>query len=195
MLRVACITAVFALAAAAVRAEPVSGRPHVTDSSVVEPSGERVMREEILIKAPRSEVWKALATSQGLRSWELPLAEIDLKIGGHLEASYDPKAKLGDPNNIKHEILTYVPERLLVFRNIQTPQGFPHADLFSKVTSVLILDDAGDGVTRVTEAGVGYGQGADWDQLYSFFHNGNAWVLEMLKAHFEGGEGPNGPVH
>lgn len=195
MIKVACIAAAFALAAGAVRAEPVPSRPHVTDSSVVEPSGERILREEILIKAPRSEVWKALATSQGLTSWEMPLVEIELKVGGHLEASYDPKAKLGDPNNIKHEIVTYVPERLLVFRNIQTPQGFPHADLFSKVTSVLILDDAGEGVTRVTEAGVGYGQGADWDQLYGFFRNGNAWVLEKLKAHFEGGEGPKGAVH
>ena len=195
MVRLACIAAAVALAAGAARAEPVPNRPQVTDTSVVAPSGERVLREEILIKAPRSEVWKALATSQGLRSWEMPLAEIELKVGGYLEASYDPKAKLGDPNNIKHQIVTYVPERLLVFRNVQTPQGFPHADLFSKVTSVLILDDAGDGVTRVTEAGVGYGQGADWDQLYGFFRNGNAWVLEKLKAHFEGGEGPKGPVH
>lgn len=197
MVRLFVCMAAAALVAAAgsARAESVPDRPHVTESSVVQPSGERVLREEILIKAPRSEVWKALATSDGLRSWEMPLAEIDLKIGGYLEASYDPKAKVGDPGNIKHQILTYVPERLLVFRNVQTPPGFPHADLFSKVTSVLILDDVGEGVTRVTEAGVGYGQGADWDQLYGFFRNGNAWVLEKLKAHLEGGEGPKGPVH
>lgn len=184
-----------ALAAPALAGEPVPNRPDVTDSSTLEPSGERILEEAILIKAPRAEVWKALATSDGLKSWEAPVAEIDLKVGGYLEASYNPGSKLGDPNNIKHQILSYVPGRMLVFRNVQAPQDFEHADLFSKVTSVLILDDAGEGVTRVTLAGVGYGQGGDWDQLYSFFRNGNAWVLEMLKAHLEGGEKPRGSAH
>ena len=165
MVRTACIAAAFALAAGVAGADPIPNRPHVVDASTVQPSGERVMREEILIKAPRAEVWKALATSEGLRSWEMPLAEIDLKVGGYLEASYDAKAKVGDPDNIKHELLTYLPGKLLVFRNVQTPHGFPHADLFSKVTTIEILDDAGDGYTRVTLAGVGYGQGADWDKL------------------------------
>jgi uncharacterized protein YndB with AHSA1/START domain len=194
MVRLACVLAALALAGSA-HAASVPNRPDVIDSSTVGPSGERVMREEILIKAPRAEVWKAFATSEGWKSWAMPLAELDLRIGGHLEASYDPAAKVGDPNNIKHQILSYVPGRLLVFRNVQAPKGFPHADLFGRVTSVLILDDAGDGFTRVTEAGVGYGQGADWDELYGFFLPGNAYMLEKLKAHFEGGEGPKGPAH
>ncbi len=193
MVRMTCALAVLAFATAA-HADPIPNRPSVVDASTVEPSGERVMREEILIKAPREEVWKAISTREGLQSWEMPLGAIDLKIGGYLEASYDRNAKLGDPNNIKHQILSYVPGRLLVFHNVQTPKGFPHADLFSHVTTVEMLDDAGDGYTRLTLAGVGYGQGKDWDQLYSFFRNGNAYVLEELKAHFEGGEGPR-PAH
>jgi hypothetical protein len=60
---------------------------------------------------------------------------------------------------------------------------------------VLQFDDAGPGRTRVTCSGVGFGSGADWDELFEFFRQGNAWVLEQLKAHVEGGAGPTGPAH
>ena len=62
--------------AAAAQASPVPNRPDVVDSSTVGPSGERIMREEILIKAPRAEVWKAVASSEGWKSWAMPLAEL-----------------------------------------------------------------------------------------------------------------------
>jgi uncharacterized protein YndB with AHSA1/START domain len=186
--------AVAALASAA-HAKPVPGRPHVDDSSLVQPDGQRILRESIVIAAPRDKVWSAWASSEGLKSWEAPVAAIDLRVGGYLEATYDPKGHLGDPNNIKHEVLSYVPGELLVFRNVQAPHGFPHADLFSHVSTVIQLEDAGPGKTRVTVSGVGYGAGQDWDQLYGFFHAGNAYLLEMLKAHFEGGPGPDGDAH
>jgi uncharacterized protein YndB with AHSA1/START domain len=176
-------------------AAPVTGRPHVDDSSLSETDGRRILRESIVISAPREKVWSAWASSEGLRSWEAPVANIDLHVGGYLEASYDAKAHLGDAGNIKHEVLGYLPGELLVFRNVQTPKGFPHADLFSHVTTVIQLEDAGPGKTRVTVSGIGYGAGKDWDELYAFFHAGNAYLLEMLRAHFEGGPGPTGSAH
>ena len=187
--------AAVALFAGVAAAKPVPGRAGVDDSSIVQADGRRILRESIVISAPRETVWTAWASSEGLKSWEAPVAAIDLRVGGYLEASYDPKAHLGDPNNIKHEVLGYLPGELLVFRNVQTPKGFPHGDLFGKVTTVIQLEDAGPGKTRVTVSGVGYGSGQDWDQLYGFFHAGNAYVLEMLKAHFEGGPGPDGDAH
>lgn len=176
-------------------AKPVPGRPHVDDSSLVQADGQRILRESIVIAAPREKVWTAWASSEGLKSWEAPVAAIDLRVGGYLEATYDPKGHLGDPNNIRHELLGYLPGELLVFRNVQAPKGFQHADLFGKVTTVIQLEDAGEGKTRVTVSGVGYGSGQDWDQLYGFFHAGNAYLLEVLKTHFEGGAGPAGDAH
>ena len=190
----ASVAAVAAFASTA-SANPIPNRPNVVDSSSVQPSGERLLQESIVIKAPPKAVWKALATTEGLQSWEMPLAALDLKVGGHLEASYEDKAKVGDPNNIRHEILGYVPERLLVFRNVQTPPGFPHPEMFQHITIMLMLDDLGDGSTRVTEALAGYGPGKEWDQLYGFFRKGDATILEMLKAHLEGTAKPTGSVH
>ncbi len=184
-----------ALCAAGAQASPVAGMPHVDDTSLTQADGQRLLRESIVIEAPREAVWAAFATSEGLKSWEAPVAAIDLKVGGHLEASYDPKAKIGDPGNIRHEILAYVPNELLVFRNVQVPKGFKHGDLFGTVATIIQFEDAGPGRTRLTVSGSGYRSGADWDELYGFFHQGNAYLLEMLKKHFEGSGGPQGPAH
>lgn len=181
--------------AGAAQAAPMPNRPNVDDASFVEANGARVLKQSILIRTTREKAWAAFATTEGLLKWEAPVAAIELKVGGHLEASYDPKARLGDPGNIKHVVLGYLPGELMVFRNVQTPPGFKHPELFSQVVTIVQFEDAGPGLVKVTCSEVGYGVGPDWDELYAFFHGGNAYVLEMLKAHLEGTDGPKGPAH
>jgi uncharacterized protein YndB with AHSA1/START domain len=181
--------------AAAASAKPIAGRPGVDDQSSVRADGSRILKESILIHAPRAKVWAAFATTEGLVSWEAPVAAIDLRVGGYLEASYDPKSKLGDPNNIKHQIVAFTPGRRLEFHNVQAPKGFPHQEVFAKIHHILTFEDAGHGMTRLTITDVSYGKGKDFDDLYAFFHSGNAYVLEQLKAHLEGTPGPQGPAH
>jgi uncharacterized protein YndB with AHSA1/START domain len=189
------LASALALTCATANAAPMPNRPDVDDRSSTRLDGSRVLKLSILIHAPREKAWEAFATTPGLLSWEAPVAAIDLRVGGYLEASYDPKSKLGDPNNIKHEITAFTPGRRLEFRNVQAPHGFPHQELFGTVRHVLTFEDAGPGVTRVTITDVAYGKGKDWDQLYDFFHGGNAYVLELLKAHLEGTPPPTGPAH
>lgn len=128
----------------------------------------------MVIAAPRQAAWRAFSTSDGLRGWEAPVVAIELKVGGILEDSYDPKSKLGDPNNIKNEILAYLPNELLVFRNVQAPTGFKYAQLFTRVTTIIQFDEAGPGSTRVTVSGVGFGPSPGFGELYAFFRLGNA---------------------
>lgn len=190
------IAGVLALACSAQAfAEPIPNRPDVNDQSSVQADGARVLKLSILIHAPREKAWEAFATTPGLGSWEAPVAAIDLRVGGYLEASYDEKGTLGDPNNIKHKIIAFTKGRRLEFRNVQAPKGFPHQELFGTVRHILTFEDAGHGITRVTITDVAYGHGADWDQLYNFFHSGNAYVLELLKSHLEGTPPPTGRAH
>ncbi len=185
-----------ALATAQVRAaEPVHDHPDVEDRSLTLPDGTRVLRESAVFNVPRDTLWRAFATTEGLKSWEAPVVDVDVRVGGHIEVSYDPKVPLGDPRTIRHEVLAFLPDELLVFRNVQAPPGFAHADLFGRVVNILQFEDLGGGRTRLTESGVGYGQGKDWDQLYAFFRTGNAYLFETLKAHFEGSAAPTGPAH
>jgi uncharacterized protein YndB with AHSA1/START domain len=190
------IAGALALACAAqALAEPVANRPDVDDQSSAQADGARVLKLSILIHAPREMAWEAFATTPGLVSWEAPVAAIDLRVGGYLEASYDEKGKLGDPNNIKHEIIAFDPGHSIEFHNVQTPHGFPYPDEFGKVRHIVAFEDAGPGVTRVSITDIAYPHDKADDWLYGFFHSGNAYVLELLKAHLEGTPPPTGPAH
>src|SRR5215472_5088211 len=92
---------------------------HVTTTSFVETSGDKALQLSVEVPASAHDVFDAFATSEGFRSWAVPVANVELKIGGSIEGSYDASAQLGNPGNIKNQIVAYVPDRLLVIRNVQ----------------------------------------------------------------------------
>ena len=154
----------------------------VRNASFVEPNGDRVLQLTIDIAAPPARVWKGFVDEETLRHWNAPVAHVDLRTGGEIEESYDPKARLGGGQTIHHRIVTYLPERLLVLQNISAPPGLPGAGAYPKIVQVIQLEPLADGGTRVTLSGAGYGTGADFDQLYGFFAQGNAGYLKSLKT-------------
>ncbi len=158
----------------------------VRNSSFVEPNGERVLQLSIEIAAPAARVWKGFVDEETLRHWNAPVAHVDLRNGGEIEESYDPKARLGGGQTIHHRILTYLPERLLVLQNISTPPGLPGAAAYPKIVQVIQLEPLAGDRTRVTLSGAGYGGDAASSQLYAFFVEGNAGYLQSLKTLSEG---------
>lgn len=159
--------------------------PDVRDTSVTDPAGPRMIEQSVEVKAPVATLWKAFTDTQTYRSWGAPMAEITPGIGGHMEVVLDPKRKLGDPANLRHEILAYAPERLLVFRNVQAPPGLPGGEVYGETRIVLEFQPVDTGWTRVILRQTGYGQGAAYDALWGFFRPHNAEMLESLKTHFE----------
>ena len=156
--------------------------PHVKDSSFTEPSGERVLQESIVVEAPAACAWKAFTDEATIQAWNAPLVHIDLRNGGVIEESYDAKAVLGGPQTIRHRIITYLPGRLLVLRNISAPPGLPGADLYPTIIQIVTLDPLSDSQTLVTLSGSGYGAGDRYDRLYQFLRQGNAEYLASLKT-------------
>jgi len=73
----------------------------VANTSYTEPSGERSIQLSIDVPASPHDIFAAFATSHGFSSWAVPIAKVDFRIGVYIEASYDPNAKIGDPDNIK----------------------------------------------------------------------------------------------
>src|SRR4051794_29825655 len=161
--------------------------PGVTNSSFVEPSGDRALQLSIDVPAPRQAVFDAFTTSTGFRSWAVPVARVDLRVGGVIEANYDARAKIGDRDNIRNEILAYVPARLLVIRNAQAPRDFADPELFRKTVTVIEFAKIDDSHTRVTLTNSGYGSGPGFATLYSHFEWGNAYTLAQLRRRFERG--------
>jgi uncharacterized protein YndB with AHSA1/START domain len=159
----------------------------VANTSFVEASGDRAIQLSIDVAAPAREVFAAFTTSEGFSSWATPVAHVDLRIGGIIEASYDPHAKLGDPGNIRNEIVAYVPDRLLVIRNRQAPPGFADPELFKRTVTIMEFTQSDAGHTHVTLTNAGYGTGKGWDTLYRHFEWGDAYTLAGLKGRFDKG--------
>lgn len=161
--------------------------PHVVHSTYVEPSGDRAIRLSIEVSATPQQCFDAFATTEGFRSWAVPVAHIDLQNGGVIESSYEPTAKIGDPNNIKNQIVAFIPAELLVIKNVQAPASFVDADLFQRTVTIIGLQPVDAGHTRVTLVNSGYGRSENFDKLMKKFEWGDAYTLEQLKTRFEKG--------
>ena len=155
--------------------------PGVEDTSFVEHSGDRVLQLSTVVDAPGTTVWEVFTTADGWKQLGVQMAAVDFRLGGVIETNYRPEAKPGDPGNIKNQIVAYVPERLLVIRNVQAPPGFQNAEEFSKTVTVIEFEPAGVGKTRVRLSGVGFGKGPAYDDLYAKFRAGNAFTLDRLR--------------
>lgn len=180
----ATLLATASSAALAKDAESWRDFPGVSNTSFAEPNGDRAVQLWIEIPAPRQQVYDAYATTDGFTSWAAPVAQVDVRVGGIIESSYNPSAKLGDRNNIRNEIVTYVPGHLIVLKNAQAPTTFVDPDLFAKTVTVVEFDAIDAGHTRVTVTNSGYGQGEKFDRLYHQFEWGNAYTLAELRNRF-----------
>ena len=180
----AALAAALALAAGSAEAQATGAATAVENTSFVEPDGDRVMQLSTTVPAPPAQVWEAFTTAQGWKRLGVRMASVDFRVGGAIETSYRAEARPGDPGNIRNEIVGYVPERLLVIRNVQAPPGFAFAEEFSRTATVIELEPGAGGGTRVRLSGVGFRPGAAYDDLYGKFTAGNAYTLDLLRRSF-----------
>jgi uncharacterized protein YndB with AHSA1/START domain len=164
-----------------------AGFPNVRDDSYTEPNGSRVLKLSITIDAPVSKIWKLLISSEGWQSWAVPVAWVEFGIGGMVETSYTATAVRGQPGNIKNSIVAYVPEQLLVLRNVQAPPSFEHAEDFGKTVTAINLRSISKDRSQVELDGVGFLATPAFDILLKNFKFGDSWTLEHLKRAAEQG--------
>ncbi len=140
----------------------------------------------IVVDAPRSGVWKAWTTSEGAQGWMVAHADIDLKIGGLMRTHYDPEGKLGDENSIENTILSFDPERMLSIKNTKSPKTFPWPKSIQSMWTVIYLEDASEGKTKVTVVGRGFTDDEESQKMRAFFQRGNEITLQRLRDYFTG---------
>ena len=104
-----------------------------------------------------------------------------------IETSYSPSAVPGGPETIRQRILAAVPGRMMAFRTVKAPEGFPNFDVFRRTTGLFELEPEGDGRTRVRLTGAGYPDDEAGRQLITFFREGNRISLERLRQRFATG--------
>lgn len=139
---------------------------------------------EAIINAPVKEVWRLFTTKEGMESWMVAHAEIDLKVGGLMRTHYDPKGALGDPKTIVNQILTFEPERMFSIKVYQAPVDFPLPEAVKEMWTVIYFQPLEPGMTNVRIVGLGFTDAPDSQKLKDFFRQGNGWTLEQLQKKF-----------
>ena len=115
----------------------------------------RIVSEGI-VEGPLDAVWAAWTTSEGLRSWMAPHAEIDLRVGGLMRTNYSAQGALGDPQTIENTVLSFEPRTMLSIKVAKTPDGFPFPNAIQQMWTVLYFEVAGAGRTRVRVVSLGF---------------------------------------
>lgn len=160
------------------------------DCSRVSESGERTLCFEVELPAPSADVWALWAESRQLSTWMAPVAAIDLRPGGMMEASYDPHGRIGDAGNILNRVVAVAPMQSLTIQVERAPPGFPHPVEVRELTTLIALQAVDADETRVRVSMTGFRDGAAFDELYAFFARGNAYTLQKLRERVI-----NGPVN
>jgi uncharacterized protein YndB with AHSA1/START domain len=164
----------------------------VTDAVAIEesraPDGTLMLVHESIVDAPIAEVWSAISTAEGWRGWAVPVAWTPEGEPDIIETSYSASALPGGPDTIRQRILARVPGRMIAFRTVKAPEGFPHFDVFGRTTGLFELEPVGERRTRVRVTGAGYPDSEAGRRLIAFFREGNRITLERLQRRFV--EGP-----
>lgn len=147
-------------------------------------AGEDRLVHALVIDGSVDEVWMAFTTKKGIESWMVPVAEIELKVGGKMRTSYDATSTLRDGKTIENTILSFDPKRMLSIKATKPPEGFPFAEAIKSMWTVIYFDELGPKQTRVTVVGLGYGTDEESKKLREHFDKGNAFTLEQLRKRF-----------
>lgn len=176
-----------ALAALLLSAPAAAPAQEVAISDRHEADGTLTLSHEIVVPAARDAVYAAVSTPEGWRTWATPVSWVPADDPDGIEGSYNPAARPGGTDLIRQHFLARLPGRLLVFRTVRAPQGFPHFDVYSRVTIFIELESVDAGHTRVRLTGTGYADNEEGRQLLGFFRYGNRISLERLYQRFVSG--------
>lgn len=139
---------------------------------------------EAVVEAPVEQVWAAFTTKEGLESWMVAHAEVDLRIGGKWRTHYRKEGVLGDEGTIEHDYLSYDPGRMISFHTVKVPKGFPFKEAITRMWSVVYFEPAGAGRTKVALRCLGFTQDEDSQKMRAFFERGNKFTMNELVAKF-----------
>jgi uncharacterized protein YndB with AHSA1/START domain len=145
----------------------------------------RVLRKEVVVRAPIEAVWEAWTTVEGLKFFSKE-SNVELRLGGPYELFLQqPADKRGRRGAEGCRILAFVPHEMLAF-DWTFPPDIPslrYSD--ARTQAVVYFEDIGGGRVRVRFSQSGWEEGENWDQGFAYFDKAWGWVMEQLEAHFE----------
>lgn len=146
----------------------------------------RAIIDDLIIKAPVSEVYNAWTTREGIRSFFAPDANISLEVMGKYEMIFLPDNPDGLRGGEGNVILSFQKDKMLSFTWNAPPEL---ENVRNERTHVLLRFIPINGnETRLLFFQDGWGEGEEWEKAYDYFNH--AWkkvVLPRLQYRFEVG--------
>ncbi len=148
-----------------------------------------VLIQKFNVNSPVDSVWKLFTTKKGWESVFVPIAEVDFRIGGSIQSSYDKKASIGDSTTIVNNIINFVPKKVLTLQAELSPH-FP--DFMKKDAqdfyNIIYFNEIGNYNTEVISYGLGYKNTEKYKALLDFFIKGNEASYLNLINYLETGK-------
>ncbi|GEM_PF-658644 len=135
---------------------------------------------EVEINASVDDIWDAFTTTEGLKSWVAPLADIDFKVGGKWRANYNKEGALGDATTIVNTILCYDPKRMISLKATGFPEGFEYEDAAKEMWSVFYFTPVSDSTTKIKVVGLGYNDSEQSKKMRTYFKAANKYSMDQL---------------
>lgn len=164
----------------------IKSQAQVTNSSYINSYGEKVLQLSIIVPLDKEDAWKLFTTDEGLKQWIAPVAIINMKVGGSIVTNYDKTKTIEDSASIKLDIINYIEQEMLTLK-VNLNNNFPPSAIKEdkNLQEVLQFISVGKGKTKIISNMIGWGQGNDWDKVYSFFEKGNIWTYEEVLKLFQ----------
>jgi len=140
---------------------------------------EKALRFSVIVPATVDDVWTAMTTSEGLKTWIWSDARVDLRPGG------DWLVLLPGGNTAGGTVVGFDVGRRLTL-DAMAPEQFPTVRR-ERTRAVFDFAPATSGGTTVTLTQTGWKAGAEWDAAYEYLAVGNAQLLAQLRRRFESG--------
>ena len=146
---------------------------------------ERAINEKVIVKGKLDDVWRAWTTSEGIKTFFAPDANVQLKVDGPFEIYMNPYAEKGMKGADDMRILAFQDKKMLSFTWNAPPSL---AEVRKQRTYVTVrLQPQSEGVTEVTLFHGGWGEGGEWDKTYDYFSKAWPSVLKNLQKRFDTG--------
>ena len=153
--------------------------------AVVGRGAERAIELHVLVHAPVEQVWKAWTTTDGVKTFFGPDANIEPRVDGLFEVYMNPLAEPGQKGSDGMRILALEENKLLAF-TWNAPPDYP--DIRRQRTHVVVrFESMGAAETLVTLHHDGWGDGGNWDKTFKYFSAAWPNVLKNLQERFDKG--------
>lgn len=140
------------------------------------------LEQAFVVDAPLAKVWADLTTKEGLESWMVPHAEIDLRSGG--QATYSSGKEGDEPIVLAFDFV--VPQRIVSQRFLEVPKAMPDREAMLAGRYATYFEPLGTGRTLLRFEATGYDASETGKRARERFFKSNSTSVKHLADSYAG---------